>query len=77
MAEFGHGLPEWWIQEHLAHHMTLQDGGMMLKVAQELLPNQVQVFTEHVNVQIIPGQKEEQLNKLKFILKTNNLLLTS
>lgn len=58
MAEFCHGFPEWWIQEHLAHHMTLQGGSVALQVAQELLLSQVQVFTEHVNVQVIPSLKK-------------------
>lgn len=54
LAEFHHGLPEWWIQEDLAHHMALQSGSVTLQVAQELLSGQVQVFTKHVNVQVVP-----------------------
>lgn len=38
--------------------MPLQGGGVPLQVAQELLPSQVQIFTEHVNVQVIPGIKK-------------------
>lgn len=54
LAELHHGLPEWWIQEDLAHDMALQSGSVTLQVAQELLAGQVQVFTKHVNVQVIP-----------------------
>lgn len=72
-AEVSHGLPERRIQEHLAHHMTLQNGGVTQQVAQELLPSQSQVFTKHVNVQVIPrnltksewdGTEEKRLSVL-------------
>lgn len=58
LAEVGHALPQQWLQEHLAHHITLQCAGVAQEVAQELLPDQVQLFTEHVDVQVIPVSGE-------------------
>lgn len=57
-AELGHGLPQRWIQEHLAHHVSLQGGGVALQVGQKLLPGEGQVVPEHINVQIEPRWRE-------------------
>lgn len=54
MTELGHGLPERRVQEDLAHHVTLQGGGVALQVAHKLLLSQVQVLPEHVDVQVVP-----------------------
>lgn len=65
-AEVGHGLPEGRVQEHLAHHVALQGAGVALQVVEELLPGQVQVFSKHVDVQVIPWSKRATCKNVSF-----------
>lgn len=52
-AEFGHGFPHGRIQEHLAHDVPLQGGGVAPQVTQELMEHQAYVLAKHVDVEVV------------------------